>query len=89
MRDLKTAIIRFAQKFNVLRFNVGCHVLRKLLNDAGVYVRKFYFQVNLGEAFAEDKKAAIFWRLSFGMGSFAKDCFQLLVNRTSVQKLEK
>jgi len=27
------------------------------------------------------KKEALLWRLSFGMGNFAKDCLQLLVNR--------
>jgi len=42
-------------------------------NDASVYVRKLDFQENLCEAFAKDKKAALFWRFSFGMGSFAKD----------------
>jgi len=38
---------------------------------------------------AEEKKAALLWRLSFGMGSFAKDCFQPLVNTISVKTLEK
>jgi len=54
-----------------------------------VYFRKLDFQENLCEAFVEDKKAALLWRLSFGMGSFAKDCLQLLVNRISIKTLEK
>jgi len=58
-------------------------------NDASVYVRKLDFQVNLWEAFVEGKKAALLWRLNFGMGSFAKDCLQLLVNRISLKTLEK
>jgi len=58
-------------------------------NDASVYVRKLDFQANLDETFAEDKKAALLWRRSFGMGNSAKDCFQLLVNRISIKTLEK
>jgi len=30
-------------------------------------------------------KAAILWRLSFRMGSFAKDCLQPFVNRISIK----
>jgi len=58
-------------------------------NDASVYVRKLDFQANLCETFAEDKKAAVLWRLTFGMGSFAKHGLQLLVNRISIKTLEK
>jgi len=89
VRDHSTAIICFAQKFNGLCFNVGCHVFRNRHCDASVYFRKLDFQENLCEAFVEDKKAALLWRLSFGMGSFAKDCLQLLVNRISIKTLEK
>jgi len=32
---------------------------------------------------------ALLWRLSFRMGSFAKDCFQPLVNRISIKTLRK
>jgi len=53
--------------------------------NASVYVRKLDFQANLCKAFAECKNAALLWRLSFGMGSFAKDCLQLLVNRISIK----
>jgi len=35
------------------------------------------------------QKAALLWRLSFGMGSFATDCLQPLVNRISIITLEK
>ena len=58
-------------------------------NEASVYVRKLDFQENLCEAFAEDKNAALLWRLNFGMGSFAKERLQLLVNRISIKTLEK
>jgi len=34
-------------------------------------------------------KTALLWRLSFGMESLAKDCFQPLVNRVSIKTLEK
>ena len=54
-----------------------------------VYTRESDFQANLCEAFAEDKNAALLWRLSFGMGSFAKEWLQLLVNRISIETLEK
>jgi len=57
-------------------------------NDASVYVRKLDFQSNLCEAFAEEKKSAIMETL-FGMASFAKDCFQPLLNRISIKTLEK
>ena len=42
-------------------------------------VRKFDFQANLCEAFAEDKEQHCFGD-SFWMGSLAKDFFQSLVN---------
>jgi len=51
-------------------------------------VIKLRFQANLCEVFAEDKKALL-WRLSFRLGSFAKDCLQPLVNRISIKALEK
>jgi len=38
-----------------------------------VYVSKLDFQANLCEAFAKVKKAALLWKLRFGMGSFTKD----------------
>jgi len=37
----------------------------------------------------ERQKAALLWRLGFGMGSFAKDCHQPLVKRISIKTLEK
>jgi len=43
---------------------------------AGVYnVRKLDFQANLCEYFAKDKKKHSCGDI-FGMGNFAKDCFQ-------------
>jgi len=33
-------------------------------------------------------KAALLWRLSFRMGSFAKACLQPLVNKISIKTLE-
>jgi len=39
--------------------------------------------------FCRRQKAALLWRLSFGMGNFAEDCFQPLVNRISIKTLEK
>jgi len=54
-----------------------------------VCVRKLDFWADVCEAFAEDKKAALLWKLSIGMGSFAKNCFQPLVNRISIKTLEK
>jgi len=32
---------------------------------------------------------SLLWRLSFTMGSFAKDCFQPLVKRISIKTLDK
>jgi len=58
-------------------------------NDASVYVRKLDFQANLCKAFAKDKNAALLWRLGFGMGSFAKDRLELLVNSISIKTLKK
>jgi len=77
-----------------LCFNVGYHILyyetdSVSFNDATVYVRTLDFQANICEAFAEDKNAALLWRLSFAVGSFAKDRLQLLVNRISIKTLEK
>jgi len=49
-------------------------------DDASVYnVRKLGFQENICKAFAEDKNAALLWRLNFEMGSFAKDCHSCVV----------
>jgi len=39
--------------------------------------------------FRRSQKAALLWRLSFGMENFVKDCFQPLVNRISIKTLEK
>jgi len=39
--------------------------------------------------FAKDEKTALLRRLSFGMGSLAKDCFQPLVTKISIKTLEK
>ena len=90
MRDHSTAIICSMQKYNWLCCNVGCHVFRNkqyIFNYASVYnVRKLDSQANLCKAFDKDKKQHL-WRLSLGMGSFAKDCFQLLVNRISIKTL--
>ena len=58
-------------------------------NDASAYVRKLDFQENFCEGFAKDKKGTLLWRLSFGMGSWAKYCLQLLANRISIKTLEK
>jgi len=63
-------------KFNRLCFNVGYHVFRNRLRIIFmmlVYVSKLDFQANLCEAFAKVKKAALLWKLRFGMGSFTKD----------------
>jgi len=45
-----------------------------------------------GEAlpsFCRRQTAALLWWLNFRMGSFAKDCLQPLVNRISIETLEK
>jgi len=52
-------------------------------------VRKLHFQANLCEIFAEDKTAAVLWRLRYRMSSFEKDCLQPLANRISIKTLEK
>jgi len=39
--------------------------------------------------FCRRQKAALLWRLRFGLGNFAKYCFQPLVNRISIKTLEK
>jgi len=40
-------------------------------------------------SFCRRQTAALLWRFSFRMGSFAKDWFQPLVNRISIKTLEK
>jgi len=39
-------------------------------------------------SFCRRQTAALLWRFSFRMGSFAKDWFQPLVNRISIKTLE-
>jgi len=46
-----------------------------LFNDASVYVRNLDFQANLYKAFAENKKAALLWRLNFVMGILQQTVF--------------
>jgi len=59
-------------------------------NDASVHnVRKLDFQGESLQSFCRRKKAALLWRLGFRMGSFTKDCLQLLVKRISNKTLEK
>jgi len=45
------------------------------------------FRKNLCEVLPT-KKETLLWRLSFRMGSFAKDCLQPLVKRVSIKTLK-
>jgi len=50
----------------------------------------FYLGFVFGEVSKNKRqKAELLWRLSFGMGSFAKDCLQPSVNRISIKTLGK
>jgi len=51
-------------------------------------LESYIFRQTSGK-FCRKQTAALLWRLSFMMGSFAKDCLQPLVNRISIKTLEK
>ena len=96
MRDHSTAVICFVQKRWLIGFTVSLVVTYSetdsvKFEDASVAynVRKLHFQANLCEVFFRKHAAALLWRLSFRMGSCAKDCLQPLVNRLSIKTLEK
>jgi len=50
-------------------------------------LEKHHFQANVCKLLAKTK-AALLWRLSFTMGSFAKACLQPLLNKISIKTLE-
>jgi len=72
VRDHSTAMICSVQKCNWRCCNVGYQVFRTdsiYSNDASAYnVRKLYFQANLCETFAEDKKHHCCGDLVLGWG---------------------
>jgi len=95
VRDPSTAVICFVQKRWLICFNVTVVVTywetdSAKLKDASVtYNLRVAFSGKSLRSFCRKQTAALLWRLSFGMGSFAKDCLQPLVNRISIKTLEK
>jgi len=95
VRDHSTDVICFVQKRWLICFNVTVVVTYSEtdsveLKDASVaYNVRVTFSGKSLRSFCRKQTAALLWRLSFKMGSFAKDCLQPLVNRISTKTLEK
>ena len=95
VRDHSTAVICFVQKRWLICFNVTVVVTYsetdsvKLKDTSLAYNVRVTSSGKILRSFCRKQTAALLWRLSFRMGSFAKDCLQPLVNRISTKTLEK
>jgi len=85
-------LFRAKKLANWLYCNVGCHVFRnrqrKNERSRCTLLESYIFRQTSAK-FWRRQTAALVWRLSFRMGSFAKDCLQRLVNRISIKALER
>ena len=85
-------LFRAKTLINWLYCNVGCHItrnrLRKIYGCKCIMLESYIFRQTSGN-FCRRQTTTILWRLSLGMGSFAKDYFHPLVNRISIKTLEK
>jgi len=52
-------------------------------------LENYIFRQTSAKFLPKTNSSTIVWRLSFRMGSFAKDFLQTLVNRISIKPLEK
>jgi len=72
--------------------NIGCHVLRntqhKIWRCRCIMLESYIFRQTL-RSFFQRQTAALLWRFSFRVSSFAQDCLQPLVNRISIKTLQR